>query len=59
MSGLASGAYSMAQPGTTEVTETFDYTTAKSPRALEIFGQPARNATGITATLQSLAARFG
>ena len=47
------------QPGTTEVTETFDYTTAKSPRALEIFGQPARNATGITATLQSLAARFG
>ena len=31
----------------------------KAPRAFEIFGQPARNATGSTATPQSLAARFG
>ena len=46
------------RPGTTEVTETFDYTTAMAPRALEMIGQPTRNAAGITATLQALAARF-
>jgi hypothetical protein len=46
-------------PGTTEVTETFDYSTAKAPRVLELLGQPAKNATGITRTLQALAARFG
>lgn len=46
-------------PGDTQVTETFDYRDAKSPKLLELFGQPARNATGITKTLQALAARFG
>ncbi len=46
-------------PGTTEVTETFDYSTAKAPKMLEIFGQPKTNATGITRTLQALATRFG
>jgi hypothetical protein len=42
----------------TEVTEVFDYTTAKSPRMLKILGQPAKNAVGITNTLQALAARY-
>ena len=46
-------------PGTTEITETFDYTTAKAPRVLEVLGQPAKNAAGITKTLQALVARFG
>jgi uncharacterized protein YndB with AHSA1/START domain len=45
-------------PGTTEVTETFDYTTAWAPKALELFGQPKANAVGITKTLEALAARF-
>jgi hypothetical protein len=47
------------EPGITQVTETFDYTTSKSPRMLEILGQPGKNATGITKTLQALQARFG
>ncbi len=46
-------------PGSTEITETFDYTGSKSPRVLEILGQPAKNAAGIARTLQALAARFG
>jgi len=46
-------------PGTTEITETFDYTTAKAPRVLEVLGQPAKNAAGITKTLQALVTRFG
>jgi hypothetical protein len=46
------------EPGVTQVTETFDYSTAKAPRLLELLGQPAKNANGITATLQALAARF-
>lgn len=45
-------------PGTTQVTETFDYTTARSPKILEVLGQPAKNATGITSTLTALADRF-
>ena len=45
-------------PDSTEVTETFDYSTAKAPRVLEIFGVPAQNARGITATLEALAVRF-
>lgn len=45
-------------PGTTEVTETFDYADAKAAKVLELLGQPAGNAKGITATLQKLAARF-
>lgn len=45
-------------PGTTEVTETFDYAGAKAPKVLEIFKQPAVNANGITKTLEALAARY-
>lgn len=45
--------------GTTEATETFDYAGAKSPRMLELFGQPKANGAGITKTLQALVARFG
>lgn len=45
-------------PTTTEVTETFDYSTARAPRLLELLGQPAKNAAGITATLERLAARY-
>lgn len=44
-------------PGVTEVTETFDYRGARSPRFIEIFGQPKANAKGITKTLQRLADR--
>lgn len=47
------------EPGVTQVTETFDYSTNRSPRMLEIFGYPAKNGNGITATLKALAARFG
>lgn len=46
------------EPGTTTVTETFDYNDAKSPKLLELLGQPAKNAQGITSTLQALADRF-
>ena len=45
-------------PGITQVTETFDYSTAKAPKLLELFGQPAKNGIGITKTLEALAARF-
>jgi hypothetical protein len=45
--------------GRTEVTETFDWSTSRSPRAIELFGFPARNRRGIEATLDRLAARFG
>jgi hypothetical protein len=46
------------EPGTTQVTETFDYSTAKAPRILELFGQPRTNGVGITKTLEALSARF-
>lgn len=46
-------------PGSTQVTETFDYSTAKSPKALEVLGMTRQNEAGITATLQALARRFG
>jgi uncharacterized protein YndB with AHSA1/START domain len=45
--------------GRTEVTETFDWSTARSPRAIELLGFPARNRRGIEATLDRLATRFG
>lgn len=38
----------------TEVTETFDWSTARSPRAIELLGFPARNRKGIEATLGRL-----
>ncbi|GAB3460762.1 SRPBCC family protein [Actinophytocola sediminis] len=40
--------------GRTEVTETFDWSTARFPRGIELFGFPARNRKGIEATLQRL-----
>jgi hypothetical protein len=45
-------------PGTTEVTETFDYSTAKSPKFIELTGYDKKNADGIVSTLRSLAERF-
>ena len=39
----------------TEVTETFDWSTATSPKAIELLGFPARNRRGIEATLRRLA----
>jgi uncharacterized protein YndB with AHSA1/START domain len=45
-------------PGTTQVTETFDYSGNKTPKMLEVFGYPKKNGDGITKTLQALAARF-
>lgn len=47
------------EPGVTEVTETFDYSTSRAPRLLELFGYPKINGEGITKTLRALAARFG
>jgi uncharacterized protein YndB with AHSA1/START domain len=40
--------------GRTEVTETFDWSTARSPRAIELLGFPQRNRKGIEATLVRL-----
>lgn len=45
--------------GRTEVTETFDWSTARSPKAIELLGFPARNRRGIEATLRRLADLFG
>jgi uncharacterized protein YndB with AHSA1/START domain len=42
--------------GATRVTESFDWSGALSPRALELAGIPARNATSIEATLPRLKA---
>lgn len=41
--------------GRTEVTETFDWSTARAPKVLELLGFPARNRRGIEATLDRLA----
>ena len=43
----------------TDVTEIFDYGTAKVPLMITAFGYDKKNAEGITATLQRLAERFG
>lgn len=48
-----------AGPGSTQVTETFDYSTAKAPFVIELFGMQKKNAEGITSTLQHLSQRFG
>ncbi|TPG37253.1 SRPBCC family protein [Mycolicibacterium hodleri] len=51
-----------ATPGDTtitEVTETFDYSTAKIPLVITAFGYDKKNGAGITATLERLAGRFG
>ncbi len=44
--------------GSTEVTETFDWSTARSPRMIELMGFPERNRQGIEATLDGLQQRF-
>lgn len=44
-----------AAGGGTVVTETFDWSTARSPRALELAGIPQRNAESIERTLARLA----
>lgn len=40
--------------GRTEVTETFDWSTARFPKGIELFGFPARNHAGMAATLRRL-----
>jgi hypothetical protein len=45
-------------PGVTEVTETFDYTTARSPKFLEITKFDKKNGEGIANTLAKLARRY-
>ena len=50
-----------ATPGdatVTEVTETFDYSTAKIPLMITAFGYDKKNGDGITSTLERLAERF-
>ena len=50
-----------ATPGdgtVTEVTETFDYSTARVPLVITTFGYDRKNGDGITSTLQRLAERF-
>lgn len=42
----------------TRVTETFDYSTALSPRVLELLGFPEANRRGIHATLERLQSHF-
>lgn len=45
-------------PGTTKVTETFDYSSAKVPLVIELFGYQKKNAEGIESTLTGLAERY-
>ncbi|MEE4023632.1 SRPBCC family protein [Gordonia sp. PKS22-38] len=45
-------------PTSTRVTETFDYSRLKMPKAIEIIGYDKKNADGIEATLTALSARF-
>ncbi|MGW4486205.1 SRPBCC family protein [Amycolatopsis sp. NPDC004368] len=47
-----------AGEGKTSVTETFDYSTARSPLALELAGFPKRNAENIEKTLARLGKMF-
>lgn len=51
--------FAEAEPGTTRVTETFDYSTSRMPWLLGILRAPRQNAAGITKTLEGLRARFG
>jgi uncharacterized protein YndB with AHSA1/START domain len=48
-----------APDGGTQVTETFDWSTARSPRALELARIPQRNAESIEKTLTRLAGTVG
>ncbi|GAB7045967.1 SRPBCC family protein [Catenuloplanes indicus] len=47
-----------AGDGRTEVTETFDWGTSRSPLMARLLGFPAQNAKGITATLSALVQRY-
>ena len=49
---------SEVSPGTTKVTETFDYSTAKVPFVVELLGFHKKNAEGIESTLTGLADRY-
>lgn len=44
--------------GGTRVTETFDWSTSRAPRVLELLGYPARNLRGIEGTLARLQKAF-
>ncbi|MFZ8998388.1 MAG: SRPBCC family protein [Ilumatobacteraceae bacterium] len=44
--------------GGTEVTETFDWSTARSPKFIELMGYPKKHPANIAATLDRLAALF-
>jgi Polyketide cyclase / dehydrase and lipid transport len=46
------------EPGTTEVTETFDWSTSKGPLFLELARYPKRNAAAMEKTLDRMAALF-
>lgn len=47
--------YELEPSGTgTQVTETFDWSTSRAPRALELLGYPKKNAVSIEKTLQRL-----
>ena len=48
-----------AEPGSTEVTETFDWSTSKGPLFLQLVGYPKRNAKVMEKTLDRMAALFG
>ena len=45
-------------PGTTKVTETFDYSSVKVPLVIELTGYHKKNAEGIESTLTALADRY-
>jgi uncharacterized protein YndB with AHSA1/START domain len=47
------------EPGTTDVTETFDWSTSKGPLFLELVGYPRRNAKAMEKTLDRMATLFG
>lgn len=46
------------EPGRSAVTESFDYSTAKAPKLLEVFKMPQKNAQGISSTLAQLARKY-
>jgi uncharacterized protein YndB with AHSA1/START domain len=50
--------FAEVSPGTTKVTETFDFAHVKIPFFIELTGFQKKNATGIESTLQGLADRF-
>jgi hypothetical protein len=47
------------EPETTDVTETFDWSTSKGPIFLELAGYPKRNAKAMEKTLDRMAELFG